>query len=369
MKPRLLQWLACPLCRSDLRLEGERIENGEVAEGRLACVSASCRAQYPIIDFIPRLLPDVTARENLRANYAASFGFQWNSFDWERPEDQEEYFQITDLTPDDLRGKVIVDAGCGGGRFMKYVGEHAAELIGFDYSVAIDKARALAGRWPSTHFIQGDVHHPPLKNAICDLLYSHGVLHHTPDTRRGFQALVPLVREGGDCYVAVFRRTVWPLRTLDTTLRALVNRLPYHAINAFCSVLCVLGSIPGVRKLHRFIWFSRQKNWEVRQCCNFDWYAPRYHHEHDIAEVKGWFEAVGFRSIRYINGWPLAKGDFKYREDLSWSERAWHAGLVGVMGRGKVRVDAPRQAGSYRTEANVVGATAAPAQRSPARGR
>lgn len=363
MKSRLLEWLACPSCRSSVRLEEERVESGEIAEGTLVCTSSGCGSRYPIIDFIPRMVPGVRTREDLRRNYAASFGFQWNSYDWERVEDREEYFQITDLTPDDLRGKRIVDAGCGGGRFMKYIGEYADELIGLDYSVAIDKARALAGKWPSTHFIQGDVHRPPLRDGVCDYLYSHGVLHHTPDTRKGFEALAPLVREGGDLYIAVFRRTLWPLRALDASLRSVVSRLPFGAINAFCWALCPLGSIPGIRRLHRFIWFSRMQDWEVRRCCNFDWYAPRYHHEHSIDEVKRWFADVGFRSIRYINGWPLATGDFKYREDLSWSELAWHAGLVGVIGRGKVRVAAPPRQEKYQTEAVAVAATTARGQR------
>ena len=152
MKTTLLQWIVCPSCRSDLRLENERFEQEEVAEGTLACTAPPCSMRYPIIDFIPRLLIGVRTREDLYRNYAASFGYQWNRFQWERPEDRDEYFRITDLTPDDLRGKVMVDAGCGGGRFMKHLGEYPSVLIGFDYSVAIDKARAVAGRWPSTHF-------------------------------------------------------------------------------------------------------------------------------------------------------------------------------------------------------------------------
>jgi SAM-dependent methyltransferase len=369
MKPRLLEYLVCPSCRTALRLEGERVSEGEIAEGDLVCVSAACGNRYPIIDFIPRLLPGVRTRADLTANYAASFGFQWNSFQWERAEDREEFFQITDLTPDDLRNKVIVAVGCGGGRFMKYLGEYASDLIGFDYSVAVDKARELAGKWPSTHFVQGDAHHPPLRDGTCDFLYSHGVLHHTPDTSKGFRALVPLVRDGGDLYLAVFRRAIWPLRAVDASLRAVVNRLPFAGINAFCSALCVLGAIPGVRRLHRFVWFSRQKSWEVRRCCNFDWYAPRYHHEHSIAEVKGWFESMGFRSVRYINGWPLARGDFKYRETLTWAELAWHAGLVGVLGRGKVKVDAQRPAGTCPAAETVGAATAARARTPEAQSR
>uniref|UniRef100_A0A7J3V0V5 Trm112 family protein n=1 Tax=Candidatus Methanosuratincola petrocarbonis (ex Vanwonterghem et al. 2016) TaxID=1867261 RepID=A0A7J3V0V5_9CREN len=57
MKRRLLDILACPMCRHhplDLRVLKE--EGEEIEEGALIC--GSCKRWYPIIETIPHMLPD-----------------------------------------------------------------------------------------------------------------------------------------------------------------------------------------------------------------------------------------------------------------------------------------------------------------------
>ena len=57
MKTRLLDWLVCPMCGDgSLALEAWRESAGEIAEGLLTC--GSCARTYPIINGIPRMLPD-----------------------------------------------------------------------------------------------------------------------------------------------------------------------------------------------------------------------------------------------------------------------------------------------------------------------
>jgi uncharacterized protein YbaR (Trm112 family) len=55
MKRKLLEILACPLCRGDLKLEIMEEKDGEIRTGLLSC--AACRQSYPIVDGIPNLLP------------------------------------------------------------------------------------------------------------------------------------------------------------------------------------------------------------------------------------------------------------------------------------------------------------------------
>lgn len=56
MKRRLLDILACPICKHHpLDLQVFR-ESGEINEGILIC--SSCNRWYPIIDDIPHMLPD-----------------------------------------------------------------------------------------------------------------------------------------------------------------------------------------------------------------------------------------------------------------------------------------------------------------------
>ncbi|OPX64320.1 MULTISPECIES: methytransferase partner Trm112 [unclassified Methanoregula] len=55
MKRSLMDILCCPVCKGDLTLDVENENEKEVLEGKLRC--AACRADYPIHEGIPNLLP------------------------------------------------------------------------------------------------------------------------------------------------------------------------------------------------------------------------------------------------------------------------------------------------------------------------
>lgn len=56
MKRKLLDILACPVCKSDLEVEVlEEEENGEIISGKLRC--KECKIEFPIEDGIPNMLP------------------------------------------------------------------------------------------------------------------------------------------------------------------------------------------------------------------------------------------------------------------------------------------------------------------------
>lgn len=55
MKKRLMDILACPVCKGQLLLKAEAEEGEEVVSGSLYC--QKCNYDYPIEDTIPNLLP------------------------------------------------------------------------------------------------------------------------------------------------------------------------------------------------------------------------------------------------------------------------------------------------------------------------
>ncbi|AIG97068.1 MULTISPECIES: methytransferase partner Trm112 [Archaeoglobus] len=55
MKRKLLEILACPLCKSELEVEVVEENEEEIISGKLVC--SSCRAEFPIEDGIPDLRP------------------------------------------------------------------------------------------------------------------------------------------------------------------------------------------------------------------------------------------------------------------------------------------------------------------------
>jgi SAM-dependent methyltransferase len=261
MNHELLALVRCPRCRGrDMKLEG-----------------------------IPRLAGQAES-------YADSFGRQWNRYDVARDEEDEATFQIkTGIAPARLAGQLVLDAGCGGGRYARLLGSQGARVIAADLSSAVAKAATLCAPFPDVLVLQADLLDLPLAEGAFDLVYSIGVLHHTPDPRRAFHEIARCVKPGGRLAVWLYRRNVPPQEWLNTALRALTIRLPARVLEWICVGGGAVGSIPVLnRTLNKIANFSSHPDWTLRVCDNFDWYAPPYQSHHSLNELKSWFAEEGF---------------------------------------------------------------------------
>ena len=75
--------------------------------------------------------------------------------------------------PRDLAGKLVLDAGCGGGRYARLLLEHGAKVVGADLSSAVNKAQALCGGpdQPNLAIIQANLNQLPLAEGVFDLVF------------------------------------------------------------------------------------------------------------------------------------------------------------------------------------------------------
>jgi SAM-dependent methyltransferase len=302
MNAELLTILHCPRCRAMLDLSGE----GDTAI--LRC--RGCAATYPVTQGIPRFAGEP---------YVASFGRQWNRYDVARDEEDEAVFRVkTGINPPDLKDKLVLDAGCGGGRYSLLAGRHGARVVGVDLSAAVEKAAALCAGWPNVAIIQADLLDLPLAEAAFDVVFSIGVLHHSPDPRRAFARVAARVKPGGRLAVWLYRRNTLPQEVLNTALRAVTTRLPTQVLEPLCAGLGVLGGIPVVNQtLNKVANFSNHPDWTLRVCDSFDWYAPKYQSHHTTAELKRWFTEEGFENLTVLP--PARSGriyDWAYGHNL-----------------------------------------------------
>src|SRR5689334_8449109 len=163
MNAELLSLLRCPKCQGEL-------DAPDAAAG-LRC--RRCAAVIPVLGGVPRLAGE---------SYVESFGRQWNRYDVARDEEDEATFRVkTGVDPGVLRGLLVLDAGCGGGRYARLAGRHGARVVGVDLSAAVEKAAALCAELPEVAIVQADLLDLPLAEARFDLAFSIGVLHHSPD--------------------------------------------------------------------------------------------------------------------------------------------------------------------------------------------
>jgi SAM-dependent methyltransferase len=223
MKYRLLEWLACPQCRSeDLLLETVASEHGkthhaswesserdlpglnhaerdlvDIQEGSLHC--KDCGVIYPIREGVPRMLPaDIQS--------GPSTAHRWTQFDGEAPE-YEQNFQdmVAPLEAADALGQLILDAGCGFGRHAYFAARYGAEVVALDSSAeAVAATQANCGHLQRVHVVQGDLHHPPFRQDLFDTVFCFGVLHHLSDAHKAFGRLKPWVRPNGRLQVWVY---------------------------------------------------------------------------------------------------------------------------------------------------------------------
>ncbi len=235
MSQELLSLLRCSRCRGSLDAGGD--PPAELV--CRACAAAGGDAPRPIVAGVPRLAA-------LTEFYADSFGRQWNRYDVARPEEDEATFQVkTGVRPADLAGRLVLDAGCGGGRYAAMAGLHGARLIGVDLSTAVEKAAAVCAGLPNVLIVQADLLDLPLAEQAFDLVYSIGVLHHTPDPRKAFHQIARRVKPGGRLAVWLYRRNTAPQEWLNNSLRALTTRLPARCSSRFVPASACSAAFPS----------------------------------------------------------------------------------------------------------------------------
>jgi len=297
MDDEFLSLLRCPRC------------GGALAEGEgLRC--GVCGASYPMSGGIPRFAGE---------GYSASFGRQWNRYDVARDEEDEATFRVkTGVQAGDLAGKLVLDAGCGGGRYARLVAGHGGKVVGVDLSSAVEKAKELCKGMPNAAIVQGDLLSLPLAEGVFDLAFSIGVLHHSPDPRKAFGEVARRVRPGGRLAVWLYRQNTAPQEWANSAIRAATTRLPARVLEPLCVGLGALGGVPVLRRtLNKVANFSNHPDWTLRVCDNFDWYAPKYQSHHTVEELKGWFVEEGYDELAVLP--PARQGrlyDWAYRNDL-----------------------------------------------------
>lgn len=263
MKESLLPYLACPACAGDLSLESTERDGDEIMRGALRCVQ--CQNQFPVHDGIPRFAD--LAGDAIQRETAENFGQQWLEFDHVADHHEKQFLDwIAPVTPGFVRGKTVVEGGCGKGRHTRLIGEWGAKaVIGVDLSVAVEAAYRNTRDLPNVHIIQADIYQLPLKPAF-DYVFSVGVLHHLPNPRAGFASLVKKLRPGGaiSAWVYGLENNGWIVNFINPLRERVTSKLPMRALYLFSYLPTLILWLPlkliyqplGKTGLKRFLFYA-----------------------------------------------------------------------------------------------------------------
>jgi SAM-dependent methyltransferase len=296
----LLDILCCPTDGGDLA-----VDDASARDAALRC--AACGQRYPVRHGIPRFVES--------DQYAGNFSHEWTRHRTTQldsassMESERTFAERTGFTPDDVRGRLVLDVGCGMGRFADVVLRWGGRVVGVDLSYAVDSARANLGECSGFDAIQASVFDLPLRPGSFDLIYSIGVLHHTPDPRRAFQSLPRLLRPGGEIAVWVYSLHTYPPDGIeerrDRVLRSVTTRLPSRVLHGLCRAMCTVRIparplwhllLPGLL-FHAVPRTHSQNTYDWRVLDTFDWYSPRFQFKHSYPEVFRWFRDAGLVDI------------------------------------------------------------------------
>jgi SAM-dependent methyltransferase/uncharacterized protein YbaR (Trm112 family) len=363
MRRRLLDLIRCPACHAGLELHAFREEPNELApglpgsdapdfaqqygtettEGLLTC--SGCDLVYPVIESVPRVirnaygeytewffqhraalsglegLAEVVARLgqidgsvfDKRSN--ESFSLQWQMYQYgdktwfKNDEDlrHDEFLDSMKLRPEELDGRLVLDAGCGNGRLTSTVALYGAEVVGMDLSRSVVRANlarldVAKERAPFVHFVQGNVMEPPLEPGGFHHIHTSGVLHHTPSTERAFESFLSLGKPGARVYVQLYRKREAWVGVPNRVLRWFTSRLPVKLLYRLCYlmapvhqflVLCV-ARLRGEKSLIAHT--SRRE----QAISLFDNYSPRYQYRYTPDQVRSMFEEAGLSNVRDV---------------------------------------------------------------------
>lgn len=277
--------------------------------GALSFSTAGYRCEaghvYPEIRGIPRFVDS--------DKYVGSFSFEWNTHrdtqldSVQGSSSSEQQFRLkTGFTPEQLTGRLVLDAGVGAGRYSDVMVRWGARVVGVDLSFAVEAAWGNLGAKPNFVVMQADIGALPFAPETFDRIVSIGVLHHTSDTRSHFLRLVPLLKHGGEMAIWVYpnvgdyeKRARWIPFT-----RRIPSRMFYQWCRWFVPLALRHKTASWVRYISREFPFSDQGlGLENDILDTFDGYSPWFHGVHSPEEVMGWFREAGLESIHQRSDW------------------------------------------------------------------
>ncbi|MHB8470990.1 MAG: methyltransferase domain-containing protein [Gaiellaceae bacterium] len=248
-RTKLLHELRCPDHRGQALLPRE--------DDTLECASG---CTFPVVGGIPRFVG--------KSSYADAFGLQWNRF----RTIQHDSRTGTTISRDrlerclggfaGLRGRSVLEVGCGSGRFTEILLAQDALVLAVDLSSAVEANHANFADREGYAACQADVRRLPVAPRSFGIVLALGLVQHTPVPEETIAALADVVAPGGrlvfDHYGEDYPYTL-PRRIARGLFLSLTPRAGSAAAGGLARLLLPVhrltwyGDWKGRRRLRRYL--------------------------------------------------------------------------------------------------------------------
>jgi len=201
---------------------------------------------------------------------------------------------LQDIFPAGVEGKRVLDGGCGSGIVSVAFASMGANVTGVDVThECVEDSRRRAEKFGvECRFVESDLVDLDLGEEF-DIIYSWGVLHHTPNAEASFQHLANHLAAGGEMIVAVYLKTA--LSGFWNFSRVFYQNSPDFAkkgvrtiTSGFLNLVDVIKRLVGGRERYMMRGTSNE------EIIN-DWLGVPHRTFHTYDEVYKWFEDAGLK--------------------------------------------------------------------------
>ena len=221
----------------------------------LRCANG-CR--MPIVNGIPRFVSS--------EDYASAFGRQWKRFRKTQLDShtgttisRDRLERCVGDSLDILRGKSVLEVGCGAGRFTEVMLAAGARVFACDLSTAVEANYENCRHLSPDYFVcQADALKLPVAPRSFDFVVCLGVIQHTPSPEETIAALARYVRAGGTLVLDHYP-SEYPLTKSRALTRKVLLKLPPRLAHESALLLARM-LVP----IHRLTWNDRRGVWRMR---------------------------------------------------------------------------------------------------------
>ena len=241
----------------------------------------------------------VTARGS-----AERFGYEWDLYREMSPEYEEQFRRwTTHLRPEDWRGKIFLDVGCGMGRNSYWPMSYGAAgglAIDIDRR-SLAAARETLARFPEVTVEERSAYAIEARDRF-DIVFSIGVIHHLADPAQALAAMVAAAKPGGRVLIWVYgaENNRWIAYGLTPLRKLLFSRMPIgavHHLSLYPAAMLYLALRLGLNSIAYFRLLRRLSFRHLRSIV-FDQMLPQIAHYWSRDRVQALMREAGLRDVR-----------------------------------------------------------------------